>query len=177
VLWAAPVSEDFHARFKAQARAYRYLIANTPVRPALDYQRAVWHPWSLDVPAMQAAAAQLLGEHDFSAFRAVGCQAKSPVRTVQYLRLRLQTEQRLCLEIRANAFLHHMVRNIVGVLLAIGAGKQPVTWVEHLLTVRDRRLGGVTAPPQGLYLLGAHYPAEFGLPAGRYLRELDAHPD
>ncbi len=176
VLWALPVAPEFHARFSAQARAYRYLIANTPVRPALHYRRAAWHPWPLDVPAMQQAALALVGEHDFSAFRAVGCQARSPVRQMHTVRLSVQAGGYLALELKANGFLHHMVRNIVGVLLAIGAGKRPVGWVEHLLAVRDRRQGGVTAPPQGLYFLGVYYPACFNLPAGQHVQGFDAHP-
>lgn len=177
VLWAVPTVPAFHARFSAQARAYRYRIANTPVRPALDYQRVAWHPWPLDVPAMQQAAQALVGEHDFSAFRAVGCQAHSPVRQIHTVRLYAQAEFYWALELKANGFLQHMVRNIAGVLLAIGAGKRPVTWVEQLLAVRDRRQAGVTAPPQGLYFLGAYYPAAFNLPAGQYLRNFDAYPN
>lgn len=163
VRWARAVTPEFHARFSATARHYRYLILNRPTRSALHCRRAVWVHRSLDLARMQAAAFCLTGTHDFSSFRAQGCQAKSPVRTVHYLRLRRHGEI-IVLEIGADGFLYHMVRNIAGVLLAIGRGEAPSDWAAQLLAMRDRRRGGVTAPPQGLYLVGIDYPARFDLP-------------
>ncbi|MBI3772138.1 MAG: tRNA pseudouridine(38-40) synthase TruA [Gammaproteobacteria bacterium] len=163
VLWATPVSEEFHARFKACRRRYRYVIYNRPVRPTFLAWRTTWDYRPLDVARMQAAAQMLIGEHDFSSYRAQGCQAKSPVRTVTRLDVSRQ-EELVFIDIEANAFLHHMVRNIAGVLLAIGAGEQPVTWAKEVLEHRQRALGGVTAPPSGLYLMAVEYPAEFQLP-------------
>ncbi|WP_295388106.1 tRNA pseudouridine(38-40) synthase TruA [uncultured Thiodictyon sp.] len=163
VSWAQPVPEDFHARFCAHARHYRYRILTRPARSPLERDRALWIHRPLDLGCMQAAAATLVGEHDFSSFRALACQAKSPVRRIHYLNL---TKAAGVIELRvaANGFLHHMVRNIVGVLLAIGRGEAPVDWTAELLAVRDRTRGGVTAAPQGLYFMRADYPPEFGLP-------------
>jgi len=166
VNWARPVSDDFHARFSARARRYRYRIINRPVRSALHRLHATWHHWPLDEARMQEAARCLLGEHDFTSFRAVGCQARSPVREITELSVRREGEL-VSLEIQANAFLHHMVRNIAGVLMAIGNGEQPVDWAARVLAQRDRSQGGVTAPAQGLCLTGVAYPAEFGLPGMR----------
>lgn len=163
VRWARPVGPDFHARFRALARHYRYLILTRGTRSALMRDRAVWVHRSLDLEPMRLAAADLVGEHDFSSFRAIGCQAKSPVRTVHYVDLDRRGEL-LELRIGANGFLHHMVRNIAGVLMAIGRGDEPVSWVRDLLHVRDRRCGGVTAPPCGLYFVQADYPPELGIP-------------
>ncbi len=166
VIWAKPVSDAFHARFSAQRRRYRYVIYSRPVRPTFLARRVTWEYRTLDIERMQAAASYLLGEHDFSSFRAYGCQAKSPVRTVHELKLSRSGERGefIMLDIEANAFLHHMVRNIVGVLSAIGAGERPVEWAREVLEYRDRKLGGVTAPPYGLYLVGVEYPEEFGIP-------------
>ncbi len=166
VIWAKPVSDAFHARFSAQRRRYRYVIYSRPVRPTFLARRVTWEYRTLDIERMQAAASYLLGEHDFSSFRAYACQAKSPVRTVHELKLSRSGERGefIMLDIEANAFLHHMVRNIVGVLSAIGAGEQPVEWAREVLEHRDRKLGGVTAPPYGLYLVGVEYPEEFGIP-------------
>jgi len=164
VIWAKPVPETFHARFSALARRYRYVILNRPYRSALWRQRAAWCYKPLTAEWMAAAAAQLVGEHDFTSFRAAGCQARSPVRTVYALTVARQGDC-IVLEIEANAFLHHMVRNIAGVLMAIGGGERPVRWAREVLKIRDRSLGGVTASPEGLYLLQVRYAAEFGLPA------------
>lgn len=163
LLWVNEVSPDFHARFKAQRRAYRYIIASRPVRPALLRQRAAWTYKDLDAERMHQAGQLLVGEHDFSAFRAAECQAQHARRQVFQLSV-LRRGDYLYLDVEANAFLHHMVRNIAGVLMAVGAGEQPVEWVGEVLAGRDRRLAGVTAPPQGLYLVGVNYPAEYGLP-------------
>jgi tRNA pseudouridine38-40 synthase len=163
VLWVRPVERDFHARFSALGRHYRYLILSQPTRSALLRRRAVWNHYPLRLDLMRCAAQYLVGEHDFSSFRALGCQAKSPIRRIHYLDL---SEQRGLIEltIGANGFLHHMVRNIAGVLMTIGRGQAPADWVLDLLEIRDRTRGGITAPPQGLYLVRADYPARFHLP-------------
>jgi len=163
VRWAKPVAQDFHARFCAQARHYRYLVLCRTSRSPLHHHRAAWLHQSLDVDRMNAAAADLVGERDFSSFRAIACQAKSPVRRVHYCRW-VPRGELMELRIGANGFLHHMVRNIVGVLMTIGKEDRPVSWVRELLAIRDRRQGGVTAPPQGLYFVRADYPASFQLP-------------
>jgi tRNA pseudouridine38-40 synthase len=163
VVWAHPVRPEFHARFSALARHYRYRIRCRPTRSALERDRAVWVHQPLDLERMRAAARSLVGEHDFSSFRALACQAKSPVRRVDYCRLD-RFDELIVLRIGANGFLHHMVRNIAGVLTAIGRGTAPVSWVAELLALKDRTLGGVTASPQGLYLERVDYAEEFGLP-------------
>jgi tRNA pseudouridine38-40 synthase len=165
VSWAQPVADEFHARFSATSRSYRYIILNRMTRSALWATRAVWIHRPLDESRMQAAARYLVGTHDFSSYRAQGCQAKSPVRTVSELEVRRE-EERIVIDISANAFLHHMVRNIAGVLIAIGEGDRPVEWSKEVLEYRNRTLGGVTAPPQGLYLMGIEYPEEYNLPTG-----------
>ena len=167
VRWAQPVSQDFHARFSAVSRRYRYVIYNHPIRPALFSRQLSWNYRPLALAPMQAAAQALVGEHDFSAYRGVQCQAKSPVKTVHSLEL-YQQGPVMVIEIEANAFLMHMVRNIAGVLMAIGAGFQPVEWAGEVLETRDRTAGGVTAPPYGLYLVGVGYPDKFGLPGQDY---------
>lgn len=168
LLWAQPVDTAFHARFSAEARRYRYVILNSEVPSALLRQRVTWEHRQLDAARMQQGAAYLLGEHDFSAFRAVACQAKSPVRDVQHLEIR-RSGRLLYLDIQANAFLHHMVRNIAGVMMAVGSGERPVEWVAEVLEYRDRSLGGVTAPASGLYLVGVQYPAVYGICRGGVL--------
>ncbi len=166
IVWAKPVSDQFHARFSAQRRRYRYVIYSRPVRPTFLARRVTWEYRTLDIERMQQAANSLIGEHDFSSYRAYGCQAKSPVRTVHELKLTRSGEEGefIMVDIEANAFLHHMVRNVVGVLSAIGAGEQPVDWAGEVLAHRERKLGGVTAPPHGLYLVGVEYPEYFGIP-------------
>jgi tRNA pseudouridine38-40 synthase len=162
LLWAREVDENFHARFSAQARSYRYVILNRAVPSALLRRRATWVHQSLDVSRMQQGARYLLGEHDFSSFRALACQAKSPVRTIHRLEVRRSGDY-LYLDVEANAFLHHMVRNIAGVLLAVGRGVQSSEWVRDILDKRDRTQGGVTAPAAGLYLVGVRYPRQYGI--------------
>ncbi|MDO3386441.1 tRNA pseudouridine(38-40) synthase TruA [Gilvimarinus sp. SDUM040013] len=164
VHWAHDVGPEFHARFNAQSRTYRYLIAEGCAKPALLHDQITWSRKALHLQKMVDAARDLVGEHDFTSYRAVQCQAHSPVRTIEHLTL-VRKGELIVLEIRANAFLHHMVRNIVGVLMAIGAGEKPVGWAKQVLMARDRRLGGVTAPPFGLYLVQVDYDASFGLPA------------
>lgn len=163
VRWAKPVSPSFHARFSARARTYRYLISDRPAYSALTHQHVTWSRKRLDVQAMREAAQALVGEHDFTSFRASQCQARSPVRRIDYVHL-VRRGDLIVLEVTANAFLHHMVRNIVGVLLAIGVGEAGIGWAAELLAARDRSAGGVTARPFGLYLVHVDYPASFGLP-------------
>ena len=167
VTWAQPMPAHFHARFSAVARRYRYVIYNDPVRPAHLAEEITWNHRPLDVARMREAAAALVGTHDFTSFRAVQCQAKSPIKTLHHLRV-LEHGRFIVLDVRANAFLHHMVRNIAGVLMAIGAGEREPQWVGEILAARDRRSGGVTAHPYGLYLVRVEYPEEFALPQ-RYL--------
>jgi tRNA pseudouridine38-40 synthase len=161
--FAVAVPQSFHARYSAESRAYRYLVLNRPTRPAVAARRVAWRHQALAVPAMQAAALQLLGEHDFSAFRAAECQAQSPVRRLLAFTIERRGEL-LEFEVRANAFLHHMVRNLVGTLLEVGSGAREVAWPREVLASRDRRIAGPTAEAAGLYFVGAAYPAQFGLP-------------
>ena len=154
--WAKEVDDNFHARFNAYARAYEFKILNHPVRSALNADSHLWEPRDLDVKKMQKAADLLLGEHDFSCFRDSLCQAKSPVKTIEYLRIN-KTNSTILLEVKASAFLHHMVRNIVGTLLKVGRGERDVDWVQDVLNSRDRRKAGPTAEPQGLYFIKAFY--------------------
>jgi tRNA pseudouridine38-40 synthase len=163
VLWARPVDAEFHARFSAVARTYRYRLINRAVRPALAARHAGWYFAPLDVAAMRTAALALVGEHDFSAFRAAECQAKTPVRTVHSIDFE-QREGEIDFVIRANAFLHHMVRNIVGSLVYVGAGRQPAAWIGEVLASRDRNKAAPTFAPEGLYLERIEYDAKWGLP-------------
>ncbi|PXF30476.1 hypothetical protein WH50_15125 [Pokkaliibacter plantistimulans] len=163
VRWATEVADDFHARFSAVERQYRYVIYNHRVQPALLNRHLTWDYRPLDVARMQEAARHLVGTHDFTSFRAVQCQAKSPVRTLKQLDV-VRQGNLIVLNVRANAFLHHMVRNLAGVLIKIGAGEAEPLWAKEVLDARDRRLGGVTAPPFGLYLVRAVYPESFILP-------------
>ncbi len=160
ISWIKPISTEFHARFSALKRRYHYWVYNHSTRPAILNAKVTWHMQKLDVNAMQAASQYLLGEHDFTSFRAIACQANTPVRTMHELNIE-QHGDYIKIDLCANAFLHHMVRNIVGVLLAIGENKQPVDWMLEVLQARDRSKGGVTAPPDGLYLVDISYPTEF----------------
>ncbi len=164
VRWCVPVAHDFHARFSARARRYRYRLLNRQIRPALYRQTLSWERRPLDAGRMHEAAQALLGENDFSAFRSVQCQALHARRELQAIRVRREGEV-LEVSVQANAFLHHMVRNIVGSLILVGTGEKPVTWIEQLLAGRDRTVAGPTAPPQGLVFIGPLYPAEWHLPA------------
>lgn len=164
VLWAQPVLDSFHARYAARSRRYRYHILNRPVRAALDARYVTWERLPLDAGRMHAAAQALLGLHDFSAFRALSCQAAHPRRTVLAVSVRREGEH-VIVEIEANAFLHHMVRNIVGSLLLIGRGEQPVEWMAELLAGANRQVAGPTAPASGLTFLGPRYERHWGLPA------------
>ncbi len=164
VRWAMPVTEEFHARYGARARRYRYTILNRVARPALDARFVAWERQPLDADAMQRAGQALLGENDFSAFRTIACQARTPFRNVHSLTVR-RIEDRVEIEIEANAFLHHMVRNIVGSLLPIGRGEKSVDWMAELLAGRDRSVAGPTAAAAGLCFIAPRYPAQHGLPA------------
>jgi tRNA pseudouridine38-40 synthase len=157
-VWA--VSQDFHARYSAVGRAYRYVILNRPVRSALARNRAWWVHRHLDAAAMRCAATCLLGEHDFSSFRAAECQAHSAIRELRTLAV-VRDGERITIDCEANAFLHHMVRNIVGSLVRIGSGEADAAWLEDLLQRRDRRLAGVTAPASGLTLTRVEFPAPY----------------
>lgn len=163
VLWAQPVPDDFSARFSARVRCYRYAILNRTIRPALDARFLAWERVPLDAGAMHAAAQALVGEQDFSSFRAASCQARHARRNVLAIDVRRAGEQ-VIVDIEANAFLHHMVRNIVGSLLEVGRGERPVAWIAELLAARNRNLAGVTALPQGLTFIGPRYPSQWALP-------------
>ena len=161
--WVKPVDPDFSARHSALARRYRYLIHNSRSRSGLFSRRAYWFTEPLDASLMQDSAQFLVGEHDFSAFRAAECQARSTRRNVIEIAVNRRGDW-ISIDVEANAFLHHMVRNIVGVLVAVGQGKRPAEWSAEVLAARDRRLGGVTAEPQGLYFLLVRYDAKYGIP-------------
>jgi len=163
ILWVRPAADDFHARFSATGRSYHYIILNRSARPGVYNRRVTWECRSLDERKMQQAADCLVGEHDFTSYRAVDCQSKSPVRRVRRLDV-TRTGDTVTINIEANAFLHHMVRNIAGVLMEIGMGKAPVEWSQQVLAARDRTLGGVTAAPDGLYLINVTYPEKFNIP-------------
>jgi len=166
VRWAVPVARTFHARGSARGRHYLYVLQNSPVRPGLHAARVGWYHRELDLEAMQQAAASLQGEHDFSAFRAAECQAKTPVRELRRVAIRRQGEE-FRFEFSADAFLHHMVRNIVGSLVYVGNGRHEPDWIARVLASRRRELAAPTFAPDGLYLLGGDYDASFGLPETR----------
>jgi tRNA pseudouridine38-40 synthase len=164
VQWAHPVSDEFHSRASATARRYAYVLLESPVRPSVETGRVGWTFRPLDALAMRDAATHLLGEHDFTSFRASACQAKSPIKTLK----RLDITQRgpyWRFDFEANAFLHHMIRNIMGCLLAVGHGSQPPQWMHEVLAARDRNAAAPTFSPDGLYFLGPVYDAHWGLPA------------
>ena len=163
VHWASVCSDDFHARFNAESRSYRYLIQNCRTRPGLHAGLRSWINETLDVNTMHEAGLALLGTHDFSSFRSADCQAKQPVRTIKELSVRRQGDL-VQIDITANGFLHNMVRIIAGSLVRIGKGQQPVGWLGELLSARDRTQAGATLPPGGLYFLQPRYPAECAIP-------------
>lgn len=163
VLWAKPVADNFHARHSALSRQYRYFIDNKRVHVPYHYGRTTWIPYPLDWEVMQGAAQHLLGEHDFSAFRDSDCQSKTVHRQVRAITVSYQQDL-VVVEITANAFLHHMVRNIVGVLLEIGRGRQNADWIKTVLASADRKQAAETAPASGLYLTDIQYPVAFAIP-------------
>lgn len=163
IKWAKPVGEDFHARFSATARTYRYIILNSSARSAILDKKVTVIQHQLDIQAMQAAAVFLLGENDFSAYRGSGCQSNTPFRFVQYIKV-FRQDNFVITEICANAFLLHMVRNIMGVLIEIGLGNRPAEWAKVVLQSKDRTQAAKTAPPDGLYFVQAHYPGYHNLP-------------
>jgi tRNA pseudouridine38-40 synthase len=163
VLWAKEVPADFHARFSARGRRYRYILLNRPQRPGLLSGKVGWYHRPLDLAAMQAAATLLLGEHDFSVFRAAQCQANSPVKTMLLAKVSQQGEY-FYFDFVASAFLHHMIRNLVGTLVYIGSGREPASWINALLEMRDRRFAAPTFAPDGLYFLGPAYEEHWQLP-------------
>ncbi len=164
VLWAHPVPGDFHARHHALSRRYLYRILNRPQRPSLDRDRACYIRHELDAARMHEAAQAVLGHRDFSAFRASQCQSRTAIRNLTHVAVERNGD---CIDVtlQANAFLHHMVRNIAGSLILVGRGERPVAWMREVLESGDRRIAGPTAPPQGLYFVGAEYPSGFGLPS------------
>lgn len=173
LLWLRSVDDQFHARFSARRRSYRYRILNRWVRPAVDRDRVAWCRRPLDADRMHAAAQALLGEHDFSSFRAVGCQARSPIRRLHEVAVKRVADE-VILDIQANAFVYHMVRNIAGSLMAIGLGEQPVDWMQRLLALKDRSHAGATAPAEGLYFMAPSYPDHPDLPINE---RIDFPPD
>ncbi len=163
VLWASEINDDFHARFSAIERTYRYYLLSRPARPGIYHGKAGWVHYRLDLENMQAAAELLLGEHDFSAFRSAECQAKNAVRRLTQLKIS-RSGDFFIFEFCANAFLHHMIRNILGGLIYVGQGKYSPEWVQMLLKKRDRTLAAPTFSPDGLYLSGVRYDAKWNLP-------------
>lgn len=168
VRWVEQVDDEFHARFSAVSRSYRYLVLNRRLRSALHRERACWVHRPLDVAAMQEAADALVGEHDFSAFRAAGCQARTPVREIARLAV-TRLDDWVVMDVTANAFLQHMVRNIAGLLIVVGAAEAPPALAAEVLAGRERRVAPFAAPAAGLTLMAVRYPAHFGLPAGAAL--------
>lgn len=172
VNWAREVNDDFHARFSALSRRYRYFLLNRPVRPAILHGRVGWFHSLLNVEKMAAAAEYLPGEHDFSAFRAAACQARSPIRTMALAQVQRHQDW-IVFDFEANAFLHHMIRNLVGALVHIGKGERPAEWMAELMACRDRRSAPPTFSPDGLYLCGVTYPDRWSLPGdGRIIAPL-----
>lgn len=170
VRWARPVDFHFHARFSAVARRYRYVIYNHPIRPAILHKRVTWYYYPLDVERMREAAQYLLGEQDFSSFRAAECNSKSPMRKVMDFTIERRGDF-IVFEIQANAFLHHMVRNIAGVLMKIGAGLQPPQWMQSVLLAKSRKAAAETAPPDGLYLIKVFYQDPYIFPENALLTQ------
>jgi tRNA pseudouridine38-40 synthase len=163
VRWAMEVDDDFHARFSALSRRYRYIIYNSSVRSAISASRTTWHHPSLDVDLMQQGASHLIGELDFSSFRSAQCESNTPMRNIHEI-IVSRHEHIVILEVQANAFLHHMVRNIVGVLMKVGAKERNPEWILEVLHAKDRRLAAETAAPNGLYLINVQYPEKYLLP-------------
>ena len=168
VIWALNVDDNFHARYAAENRTYQYLILNRRSRPAILNRLVTWECQQLDFKKMVEASKCLIGQHDFTSFRAVSCQAKSPIRTVHKLEIN-KIEDYFVITISANGFLHHMVRNIAGALIAVGIGKEKVNWVADTLDAKNRTEAGVTATPDGLYLVNITYPKHYLIPKPKKL--------
>jgi tRNA pseudouridine38-40 synthase len=164
VRWAQPVSDDFHSRYTATARRYRYIIYNNRLRPGILRDGLSHYPMPLDETLMQTASGCLLGENDFTSFRAVHCQAKTPNRCIHYIKISRQNDY-VIIDIKANAFLHHMVRNIAGSLITIGLGENPVKWLEEVLHAKDRTKAAATAKAGGLYMIEVDYPEQWQIPS------------
>jgi tRNA pseudouridine38-40 synthase len=167
IKWAQQVDNNFHARFSALARSYRYLIYNNKIRPAIFADQVTWHIKNLNEKSMFKAAKHLLGEHDFSSFRGCDCQSKTAMRNIHHLHIKRRGKL-IILDIKANAFLLHMVRNIAGLLMVIGEGKQEPIWAREVLKNCDRRVAAVTAPAHGLYLTRVYYPDRYNLPGNAH---------
>lgn len=168
VRWMKMVDDDFHARFSALARRYCYVIYNHSLRPALLANRVTWHYHSLNEKLMQQASTYLIGEHDFSSFRSAQCESKTPMRNVQEIIISRKNDL-VFIEIQANAFLHHMVRNIAGVLMQIGSGFNGPEWAKEVLVAKDRKVAAETASPHGLYLIHVSYPEIYDFPRANLL--------
>ncbi|GKT12227.1 MAG: tRNA pseudouridine38-40 synthase [Thiomicrorhabdus sp.] len=163
ISWAKEMNEDFHARFSAFARQYRYVIYNRKVHSAVLFSRTTWVKELLDLDKMHLAAQSLVGEHDYSSFRASACQANNAIRTIESISVTRKGDF-IFIDLKANAFLHHMVRNIAGTLIRIGQNRAETSWVSELLEVKDRTKGAMTAPASGLYFVNAFYPEVFEIP-------------
>lgn len=174
VQWAKTVDDSFHARYCATARSYIYLVRNARQRSPILEGRVGWVYHGLSLEPMREAARRLLGEHDFSSFRSSECQAASPVRTLTTLDIK-QSGEFFLFTFKANAFLHHMVRNLMGALLYVGQGRQDPSWMDALLLERDRRRAAPTFAPDGLYLAQVNYPAQYGLPITPASQSLFSH--
>lgn len=168
VKWSRHVDYHFHARFKALARRYRYIIFNAPIRPAILSHRVTWYYYPLNINKMQEATDYLLGEQDFSSFRSSQCTSKTPMRYIKEITIK-RVDELVMIEIEANAFLHHMVRNIAGALLKIGAGFKDPTWMSDVLQAKNRRVAAETAAPDGLYLTHVRYPEPYVFPLSEQL--------
>lgn len=166
VSWVKPVNEEFHARFSATARNYRYIIYNKPLRSAILSHGISHIHHALDENLMQQGADYLIGKHDFTSFRTVHCQSHSAVRTIIHCNVSRKGDY-IVVDIKANAFLHHMVRNIVGSLMRVGQSQENASWMKEVLLAKNRCVAGVTAPPEGLYFVDVDYPVEFDLPKSR----------
>lgn len=162
VYWGREMPDNFHARYSALFRRYCYVIYNAPIRPGLLRSNVTWQYQPLDNQLMQEASQYLLGEQDFTSFRSVECQSKTPMRFVKEIQVKRYHDY-IVIDITANAFLHHMVRNIAGVLITVGSSRKTVSWVNDVLLAKDRRMGAQTAPPYGLYLVSVTYPEEFNM--------------
>jgi tRNA pseudouridine38-40 synthase len=163
VLWMRTVPDDFSARYAATQRHYKYVVYNNSIRPSLLGDYVGWYYYPVQIDRMLQASSHWVGRHDFSSFRAAGCQSKTPVREVKMISIESRGEM-IIIDIIADAFLYHMVRNMVGVLLQIGSGKQPIEWAQQVLEAKCRTKAGITAPPQGLYLNAVSYPEHLGIP-------------